>query len=108
MALTIVSARALGFWWSFFASSKHSDEESCPNSMFGGLFNGKVSIFTSGRAVSSAWASVVSHSLRNWAKGFSEIMWCFAPFSQVSAKSLRVKLYFNLERRLSMYGCNGL
>jgi len=74
MALTIVSAKALGFWRSFFASSKHSDEDSCPNSMFGGLFNGKVSILISGRTVFSACANVLSHSLRNWAKGFSEII----------------------------------
>ena len=48
MALTSCVARSAGFWLSFFASSKHNDEASCPNSGFGGLLNVKFSILTSG------------------------------------------------------------
>jgi hypothetical protein len=38
----------MGFWPSFFANSKHNDEANCPNSGFGGLLNGKLSIRISG------------------------------------------------------------
>ena len=74
IALTKCSAKLMGFWLSFFASSKQSEEASCPNSEFGGLSKGKVSTLISGRDFFKACAKAVSHSLRNSARGFSEIM----------------------------------
>ena len=77
MALTSCVARSAGFWLSFFASSKHNDEASCPNSAFGGLLNTKFSISTSGTVFSSACANVVSHSFWKSAKGFLEVILLF-------------------------------
>ncbi len=88
MALTICAARSAGFWLSFFASSKHSDEASCPNSEFGGLLNAKFSIFMYGSVFFRAEAMVVSHSFWNSAKGFLEVMLvCLTGFG--SGKPLR-------------------
>jgi hypothetical protein len=77
MALTRCAARSPGFWLSFFASSKHNDEASCPNSGFGGLLNDRFSTFISGRVFFSACANVVSHSFWNSAKGFLEVILVF-------------------------------
>ena len=77
MALTSCVARSAGFWLSFFASSKHNDEASCPNSAFGGLLNAKFSILTSGTVFLRARANVVSHSFWKSAKGFLEVILLF-------------------------------
>ena len=79
-AFTRCAARSLGFWLSFFASSKHSEEASCPNSGFGGLLNDRISTLISGRVFFRAFANVVSHSFRNSLKGFSEIICVFSQF----------------------------
>ena len=79
-AFTRRAAKSLGFCLSFFASSKHSEEASCPNSGFGGLFSDRFSTLISGRAFFRARANVVSHSFRNSLKGFSEIMRFFSQF----------------------------
>ena len=77
MALTRCAAKSPGFWLSFFASSKHSDEASWPNSGFGGLLSDRFSIFISGKIFFRAEARVVSHSFWNSAKGFLEVMLVF-------------------------------
>src|SRR3989304_10547244 len=73
-ALTRCSVKTVGFWLSFFASSKDSDEANCPNSGFGGLLKANASTLISGRVFFNAKAKPASHSLRNSAKGFPEIV----------------------------------
>jgi len=79
-AFAICVDRSMGFWLSVFASSKHSEEASCPNSGFGGLLSERVSTLISGRVFFRAFANVVSHSFRNSLKGFLEIMRVFSQF----------------------------
>lgn len=72
-ALTMREAKAFGLLTSFFDSSKHNDEASCPNSMFGGLLNVQFSILISGNVLLKAEARVDLHSFLNSAKGFLEV-----------------------------------
>lgn len=71
-ALTKFSARVLGFFWTFLASSKHSEEANWPKSGFAGFSSARSVIWISGRTFFSAEANVLSHSFRKVANGFSE------------------------------------
>src|SRR5271157_3488611 len=70
-ALAKRSAKASGFSFNFFASSKQREEASCPNSGFGGLSRAKSSARISGKSVLKADAKLFSHSARNAPKGLS-------------------------------------
>src|SRR5208282_5969509 len=76
IAATRCCARSSGFWFSFFANSKHSEEANWPYSMFGVLLSVILGVFISGKAVFNALANAVWHSWRNRSNGFSEIILC--------------------------------
>ena len=65
-------ASARGFSPSCLASSKHSEEASCPNSGLGGFCNDKCGICFFGKSFLRASAKLFSHSRRNSARGFWE------------------------------------
>jgi len=70
--LTKRLASARGFSPSCLASSKHSEEDSCPNSGLGGFCNDECAICFLGKSFWRAFAKLFWHSRRNSASGFWE------------------------------------